>query len=108
MDVKEYQDWVVNKMDHSLTNREALAKNGLGAAGEAGEVADLIKKHLYHGHQLDRNKLVKELGDVLWYITSTCHLIEADLNEIMFENKKKLDERYPNGFDKEKSINRRV
>lgn len=106
MNVNDYQDWVVSKMDHSLNDRDALVKNGLGISGEAGEVTDLIKKNHFHGHKLDRQKLIEELGDVLWYITSTAQLIESDLNEIMHYNREKLDKRYPGGFSKEKSINR--
>jgi NTP pyrophosphatase (non-canonical NTP hydrolase) len=78
---------------------------GLGIVGEAGEVAELIKKHLFHGHLLDRDKVISELGDVLWYIT----VLAAELNvplEVLFEhNISKLRKRYPSGFSPEASKN---
>lgn len=55
-----------------LTRRDTQAMLASGLAGEAGEVADLIKKHLFHGDDLDLIKLEKELGDVLWYWTALC------------------------------------
>ena len=83
-----------------------LATFGLGVAGEAGEVADLIKKHLGHGHALDRDKLRKELGDVLWYVAGIAHLHGMPLSEVATANIVKLQARYPNGFSSEASINR--
>lgn len=80
---------------------------GLGIAGEAGEVADLIKKHVGHGHDLDRNKLVKELGDVLWYIAAIATLNGLSLADVAITNVAKLRLRYPEGFSEEASRNRK-
>lgn len=52
---------------------EDFACHAMGLAGEAGEVVDLLKKHLYHGHALDTGALAKELGDVLWYVAVLAH-----------------------------------
>lgn len=52
-----------------LTLNEMLTNAALGLNGEAGEFADLVKKHLFQGHCLDREKLIKELGDCLWYVS---------------------------------------
>lgn len=79
---------------------------GLGIAGEAGEVADLLKKHLGHGHPLDREKLIKELGDVLWYVAVLANWAGATLDEVAQVNVAKLKVRYPNGFSTERSQNR--
>lgn len=79
---------------------------GLGIAGEAGEVADLLKKHLGHGHELDREKLIKELGDCLWYIAALATWLGVPLSEVAEKNIEKLRARYPNGFDSERSKNR--
>lgn len=84
-----------------------LAVFGLGIAGEAGEVADLIKKHVGHGHSLDTVKLVKELGDVLWYVSSICTLNKISFAEVARVNVAKLQLRYPEGFTEERSINRK-
>lgn len=83
-----------------------LAVLGLGIAGESGEVADHIKKHVGHGHNLDREKVAKELGDTLWYISAIAQRIDYKLSEIMDMNMQKLRKRYPNGFSVSDSIAR--
>lgn len=83
-----------------------LTNVGLGLSGEAGECADIIKKHIHHGHDLDKEHLKKELGDVCWYIALGCELIGCSMDEIMRMNIEKLKARYPDGFDCEKSIHR--
>lgn len=75
-----------------------LAVAGLGIAGEAGEVADEVKKVLGHGKAMDTDKLVKEVGDVLWYAASIAEDIGVPLSEIARRNIAKLETRYPNGF----------
>ena len=80
-----------------------LANAGLGLTGEAGEVADIIKKHLYQGHDLPRDKIVEELGDLMWYVSLTTSLIGVDLKAVMQAN---LWWRYPNGFRPEDSVHR--
>lgn len=81
------------------TPEGALAVRGLGLAGEAGEVVDLVKKHLGHGHELPREKLVKELGDVLWYVATIAASQGIKLSEVAEANIAKLRARYPNGFN---------
>lgn len=83
-----------------------LANAGLGLTGEAGEVADIIKKHLYQGHDLPRDKIVEELGDLMWYVSLTASLIGVDLKAVMQANIEKLWRRYPNGFRPEDSVHR--
>ena len=91
-------------MDYSAM--EPLVNAALGIAGEGGEVADLIKKHIFQGHSLDRNHLAKELGDVLWYIALAAECIGYPMEQIMKMNIEKLYKRYPDGFYSEKSRNR--
>lgn len=79
---------------------------GLGLCGEAGEVAELIKKEVGHGHPVSREKMVKELGDTFWYLARTAAEYGIDLQEVAEENIKKLKERYPDGFSTEASIKR--
>lgn len=78
----------------------------LGIAGEAGEVVDLVKKHVYHGHDLDTDHLAKELGDVCWYLAVTADAIGYDFESILKMNIDKLRARYPDGFSSDKSIHR--
>lgn len=94
-----------------LANRTAPCENqlatfALGVAGEAGEVADLVKKHIGHGHPLDVEKLKLELGDVLWYVAGLATLLGVTLSEVASANIAKLEKRYPNGFSTEASMNR--
>lgn len=84
-----------------------LAVMGLGITGEAGEVTDLLKKHLGHGHALDKNVLAKELGDVLWYVAAIATLNGLSLGDVATTNVAKLRLRYPEGFSEEASKARR-
>jgi NTP pyrophosphatase (non-canonical NTP hydrolase) len=80
-----------------------LAWNAIGLAGEAGEVADLVKKAVFHRKGLDYEKLAKELGDVLWYVAALCSTAGLSLNDVMAANVEKLKARYPNGWDHARS-----
>lgn len=72
----------------------------MGLCGESGEVADLLKKWLYFEVRTDRQKLVKELGDVLWYLSQLASLYGIPLSEVADTNISKLMARYPEGFVK--------
>lgn len=88
-------------------NREEMLMNGaLGLCGEGGEVAEQIKKWKFQGHELDLDKIANELGDVLWYIAIMAEAIEVDMETVMRKNIEKLQNRYPEGFDAKKSLNR--
>lgn len=78
----------------------------LGLAGEAGEFADEVKKRAGHGHDLDRAKLIKELGDALWYVAECASALGLTLECVAQYNLAKLRERYPQGFSSEASKNR--
>ncbi len=76
-----------------------LAVFALGVAGEAGEVADLVKKHLGHGKDMFAgNAIVKEIGDVLWYLAAICEETGLSLSDVATANVAKLRARYPDGF----------
>lgn len=81
----------------SPTGRD-LINVGLGLCGEAGEVADLIKKSLYKNQPVDYDKIVKELSDCIWYIELACILLDTSMEELKVVNTKKLMERYPEKF----------
>lgn len=82
-----------------------LAWNALGLTGEAGEVADCIKKMVFHDHGLNVEELEKELGDVCWYLAAIASKLGIDLETIMNKNIEKLKKRYPNGFSPADSLN---
>lgn len=103
MNLNEYQELSSKTANH---HEYALANFGLGITGEAGEVADLIKKAVFHNHNIDKDNICKELGDVLWYLSQIASLAGIELDEVATKNIEKLKKRYPNGFDTERSINR--
>lgn len=106
MTLDDYQRLAARTIGADRTREQQLANAALGLAGEAGEVADIMKKHLYHGWPIDRESLVKELGDCLWYIAATASAEGISLDEIGATNIDKLRRRYPEGFSNEASINR--
>lgn len=84
-----------------------LILNGvMGLNGEAGECIDIVKKHLFQRHELDKEKLIDELSDVLWYAAITSEGLGVTLDDVMRHNVEKLQKRYPNGFSAERSIHR--
>lgn len=85
----------------------SLLNYALGTAGEAGEVADIIKKHAFHGHKLSIDDLISELGDVLWYVSQLAMMLGVNLSDVAKDNIAKLEARYPDGFSKTDSINRK-
>lgn len=85
-----------------------LIEASMGLSGESGECADIIKKVIFQEHELDKEHLAEELGDVLWYIAEAATAIGYDLDYIMETNIEKLKKRYPDGFDPERSIYREV
>ena len=86
---------------------ENLMLNGaMGLNGEAGEVIDILKKHIFQGHKWDTEHIAKELGDCLWYIAVCAKGAGYTLDEIAEMNKAKLRKRYPDGFEADKSLHR--
>ena len=67
---------------------------------------DILKKHLSQGHELNKDKMIEELGDVAWYLAETAYALGVDLDTVLNNNLVKLQKRYPEGFNVEKSINR--
>jgi NTP pyrophosphatase (non-canonical NTP hydrolase) len=99
---------VLRTWGNKLSEKEALTNASMGLAGESGEFLDQIKKHLFHGHVLDREKATKELGDIRYYLEIAAYLLGTTVEEIEQQNTEKLNKRYPNGFNKEDSINRKI
>ena len=98
---------LIDKPDFTLSDKEVMiCWKAMGLAGEAGEVADLTKKTLFHRHPADRDKMIKELGDCLWYIAALCKDYDTNMEEVMQKNIDKLKARYPDGYSSEASINR--
>jgi NTP pyrophosphatase (non-canonical NTP hydrolase) len=104
MDANEYQRLAartfIDRPDFAIPEKEImLVWYALGLAGEAGEVADHIKKGVFHQHGIDLEKLKKEIGDTLWYTAALCTMLDLNMSEIMQANIEKLWVRYPNGYN---------
>lgn len=84
-----------------------LLEGLMGLCGESGEAMDILKKHMFHGHGLDRLHLARELGDIAWYLAQASDAIGYTLEDVMGMNLIKLQERYPDGFDSERSMHRK-
>ena len=106
MTINEYQKLAMTTLNKNLSNKEVLINGVMGLCGESGEAIDLVKKHLHQGHELDKDKLIKELGDVAWYIAEIAYALDVDLETVLTLNIEKLKKRYPEGFEINKSVNR--
>ena len=98
MNFTEYQKLAIVTKQKWPDRRGDLANCGLGIAGEAGEVAEIIKKQLSGVKELDAEKLKYELGDVLWYIASLCDCLGFDMGTVAEMNIAKLKARHGAGF----------
>ena len=106
MTVNEYQSLALTTLNPQLDKKDMLINGVMGLCGESGEAIDIVKKHLAQGHPLDKEKLIKELGDIAWYLAETAYALEVPLSRVLEGNIEKLRKRYPEGFDSLKSIQR--
>ncbi len=101
-----YQRDAKRTLNDSPADIYKLANLGMGLAGEAGEVCDYLKKVVFHGHSLDKEKVCDELGDVLWYLANLADAVGVPLSKVAEDNIEKLKQRYPHGFDQIRSQKR--
>jgi len=106
MTINEYQKLALVTMNKENTGDRMLTNGVMGLCGEAGECCDIVKKYLFQGHPLDREKLLKELGDVAWYLAVAAAALDTPLEDVLAANIEKLKKRYPEGFSAERSVNR--
>ena len=106
MDINEYQELASRTINPELSKRDMLINSVMGLCGESGEAIDIVKKWFAHGHELDKEHLKKELGDIAWYLAEAATALDVPLEDVLQANIDKLRKRYPEGFDKERSINR--
>lgn len=104
MEINEYQKLAMQTLNPELNKKDVLINSVMGLCGESGEAIDIVKKWLAQGHALDKAHLKKELGDIAWYLAEAATALDTSLEEILQENLDKLQKRYPEGFDKEKSL----
>ena len=106
MEVNEYQQLAMRTLNKELDRKDVLINSVMGLCGESGEAIDIVKKWLCHGHELDKDHLAKELGDIAWYLAEAATALDLTLEEILRGNIEKLRRRYPEGFETERSQNR--
>jgi NTP pyrophosphatase (non-canonical NTP hydrolase) len=108
MTFHEYQELVKRTARATEDKEKDILYSLLGLGGEAGEVLDYYKKVGAHGHSFDQERLMKEMGDALWYISDLCTKFGFSFEDVAQLNIKKLQARYPNGFSAEQSVNRKA
>lgn len=106
MTINEYQELAMMTLNPELDKKDVLINGVMGLCGESGEVIDIVKKHLAQGHELDKEKIIKELGDVAWYMAEIATVLDVELEDVLVQNIEKLKKRYPEGFSTEKSVHR--
>lgn len=106
MRMNHYQEDAARTISLVQSAENRLVNFCFGLTGESGELIDHVKKHLFHGHPIDRAYAKKELGDILWYVAALCTELNLSLGEVAEMNIDKLKARYPNGFSEQDSIDR--
>ena len=93
-------------------NVPLLLCGAIGLGSETGEFQEIVKKITFQGKPLNDETLFhmkRELGDIMWYWVNACRALNLDPNEVVAENVKKLQARYPGGyFDVYHSENRKA
>jgi len=95
IDLKDYAEWVENKMITSGEKR--FLENTMGLIGETGEFFEKLKKHKRDDTPLDKQGVTLEAGDMFFYFIAILNLLDIKLNDVVRENMKKLDSREKRG-----------
>lgn len=106
MTINEYQELAMTTLNPELDKKDVLINSVMGLCGESGEAIDIVKKWLAQGHELDREHLKKELGDIAWYLAEAAFSLDIKLEDVLVANIEKLKKRYPDGFEAKRSIER--
>ena len=107
MQANEYQKAAMATLNPALDKKDVLINSVMGLCGESGEAIDIVKKWLMQGHELDKEHLVRELGDVAWYLAEAATALDIPLEAVFQGNLDKLRQRFPNGFDTGASVTRK-
>ena len=90
MNVNEYQTLAMTTLNPELDKREVLINSVMGLCGEAGEAIDIVKKWMAQGHELEKEHLKSELGDIAWYLAEAATALDISLEEVFQANIDKL------------------
>ena len=109
---KDYKSFLdsIEYLDGEGSNIQRLLTAAVGMSAESGEFLEIVKKMVFQGKPWtddNREHLIIELGDVLWYVAQACMALDISFEEVLERNVKKLEKRYPGGsFDIHDSENR--
>ena len=90
----------LGELDREGANIERLTTAGVGLSAESGEFLEIVKKMVFQGkpwNDDNREHLIIELGDVMWYVMQACMALDVTLDEVIAGNVEKLKKRYPGG-----------
>ena len=97
----------LGELDREGANIERLTTAGVGLAAESGEFLEIVKKLVFQGKPWNadnREHLIIELGDVMWYVAQACIALDISFDDVIRGNVRKLEKRYPGGtFSVERS-----
>lgn len=105
MKLNEYQNRAARTINTARGTQDIVHHALHGLSGEVGEIHSIYQKY-YQGHKIDEAELMKETGDLLWFVAEYCTAMGWTLEEVAQANIGKLLGRYPDGFDENRSINR--
>lgn len=107
LELNEYQELAYRTVNKYLLYDEQEMHALHGMVSEIGELHGLYQKN-FQGHLIEEEHLKKELGDLMWFIAEYCSAKGWSLEDICYMNIEKLEERYPNGFESERSLHRKT
>ena len=111
---KDYQSFTesLDNLDREGANIQRLLTAAVGLSAEGGEFMEIVKKMVFQGkpwNDDNREHLIIELGDAMWYVMQACSALDVSLEDVVAKNVENLKKRYPGGeFDVYKSENRSV
>ncbi len=106
MNFNEYQDLARRTQNPKLTDDGRLNHALYGLCSECGEILGIYQK-MFQGHEVDEDKVVDEMGDVMWFLAELADCLQVELDFVAKHNIEKLRRRYPGvGFDAERSLHR--
>lgn len=114
MDIDKYQEFVkipasnatnyydsfldrINHLHSEHFNVNRLLTAAIGIPSEGGEFSEIVKKIVFQNREytpIERDRMIKELGDVLWYVAHACNALDVSIQQVIDENVSKLAERY--------------
>lgn len=105
---KQYQEETIRTLALLETKEDDITHMLQGMSTEVGELTDPFKKKLAYKKEVDYQNVKEEIGDLLWYISNLCNILDFDMGELADANIKKLMKRYPDKFTEEKALNRNI